>query len=138
MYYFNQPNNHYLPYRHTTYHTVPIYPSTNNSLLYQTAQRSGLPQVDSTFLNESAKESQKLMREASKLVDLFATSKDFSTKVMDAAQRSNNVEVQRLIQSNGITSKVGVYFNPDGIRLEFSSKVKQRDCCQLLVVLRWR
>ncbi|KGR79213.1 hypothetical protein CD29_07665 [Ureibacillus manganicus DSM 26584] len=73
------------------------------------------------------------MSDANKVVEMFSTSKDFSTKVMDAAQHSNREEVKRLIRSNGVTSQIEVYFNPDGIRLEFRSK-----CCQLLVVLRWR
>ena len=133
MYFFQQPHPHHYSYQNPAFHNIQARNTANPHLIYQTAQRSQFPPVDSTLLHESAKESQQLMRDATKLIDLFATSKDFSTKVMDAAQQSKQEEVKRLIRSNGITSQIEVYFNPDGIRLEFRS-----NCCQLLVVLRWR
>ncbi|WP_088322118.1 hypothetical protein [Ureibacillus manganicus] len=133
MYFFQQPHPHNFFYQNPANHIVQAPITVNPHLLYQTAQRSQLPPVDTTLLHESAKETQKLMSDANKVVEMFSTSKDFSTKVMDAAQHSNREEVKRLIRSNGVTSQIEVYFNPDGIRLEFRSK-----CCQLLVVLRWR
>ena len=79
-----------------------------------------------------------LMVEASKLLDRLATSKDFATALMEAAQRSEMEEVKRLIHSIGITSRVDVEYNPDGLRLEFKADVRGVECCRLLIALRWR
>ncbi|WP_338451013.1 hypothetical protein R4Z09_03580 [Niallia oryzisoli] len=38
----------------------------------------------------------------------------------------------------GVTSDVDIRYNPDALRLEFTSKVVDLDCCRLLITLRWR
>jgi len=100
--------------------------------------RSPYPPVDSEMLYESAKESNKLMKEASMVLDRLASSREFGARLMTVAQSSNTQEVRRLIQSVGITSDVKIIYNPDGLELEFSSKVQNRDCCKLSISLRWR
>jgi hypothetical protein len=115
------------------YYPVYYYPPFPNPYSYRQ-----YPEVDPGFLFESANETRKLMKEASIVLDRFADSKDFDKKVMAAAQESNMDEVERLIKSIGITSDVDVQFNPDGLRLEFNSKVQDTDCCKLTVALRWR
>ena len=104
----------------------------------QPTNRSPFPPVNPDLLYESAKESNKLMKEASMVLDKLASSKEFDAQLMDVAQRSNKEEVERLIRSIGITSDVAIHYNPDGLQLEFSSKVKEVDCCKLNVSLRWR
>jgi hypothetical protein len=96
------------------------------------------PDVDPTLFNESAIEMQKLMNDASIVLKKIAESKEFAKKVMSAAQESHLEEVDRLIQSTGIKSKVETSFNPDGINMKFSSMVGQTDCCKLTVALLWR
>lgn len=96
------------------------------------------PPVDPNLLYQSANETKKLMKEASIVLDKLADSKDFDTKLMYAAQASDLEEVNRLIASIGITSKVDVSYNPDGLRLTFSSQVSSTDCCRLVIALRWR
>ncbi|MFC3039962.1 hypothetical protein ACFOGI_06825 [Virgibacillus xinjiangensis] len=97
-----------------------------------------LPPVDSELFYQSANEMKLLMEEVSLVLDRLAESKEFDTAVMHAAQASDQEEVQRLIESTGITSKVDVMFNPDNIRLEFTSKVGGEDCCHISIALRWR
>jgi len=104
----------------------------------QPTNRSPFPPVNPDLLYESAKESNKLMKEASMVLDKLASSKEFDAQLMDVAQRSNKEEVERLIRSIGITSVVAIHYKPDGLQLEFSSKVKEVDCCKLNVSLRWR
>lgn len=96
------------------------------------------PEVDTKNLHQSAQETRKLMKEASIVLDKFADSKEFSKKVMEAAQESKMDEVKRLIKSLGITSEISIYYNPDELRLVFYSKVKNAECCKLTVALRWR
>jgi hypothetical protein len=78
-----------------------------------------------------------LMKEANVVLNKLAESKPFAKKIMYAAQHSNIKEVEMLIQSTGIKSKVDTSFNPDGINLKLSSKVGSMDCCHLTIALRW-
>nr|WP_106779339.1 hypothetical protein [Lysinibacillus timonensis] len=96
------------------------------------------PPADPSRLNQSATESQQLMKDASKVLDRLATSRDFGSKLMNSAQRSDQAEVNRLIDSIGVESKVKISYNPDGLRLEFQSKVTNVDCCKLDISLRWQ
>ncbi|KKI90600.1 hypothetical protein WQ54_19765 [Bacillus sp. SA1-12] len=95
------------------------------------------PDVDPTLFEQSAKSMQKLMREASLILDRFAQSKPFAQKVMYAAKQSNMKEVERLIKSTGIKSEVETSFNPDGINLKLSARVGGSECCHLTIALRW-
>ncbi|MFC3883564.1 hypothetical protein ACFOU2_08600 [Bacillus songklensis] len=112
------------------YYNVTAVPSRNGVRQY--------PDVDATLFTQSAISMQQLMKEASILLNKFAESKDFAYKVMSAAQKSNVKEVERLIKTTGIKSKVITTYNPDGITLKLSSKVGTSDCCHLTIVLRWR
>lgn len=113
---------------------VPEQPSQNP----QPLNRSPYPPVDPELLYESANQSNKLMKEASMVLDKLASSKEFGARLMDVAQQSNTKEVERLIHSVGITSDVEITYNPDGLELMFKSKVKNLDCCKLSISLRWR
>ncbi|WP_245823404.1 hypothetical protein [Metabacillus halosaccharovorans] len=95
------------------------------------------PEIDPTLFEQSAKSMQVLMKEASLVLNKLAQSKDFASKVMYAAQQSNMNEVNKLIKSTGIKSKVKTSFNPDGIHLNLSSSIGGAECCQLTVSLRW-
>ena len=166
MHYFYQPYYFQAPYHQTAYQPVVRTPLDNQSAMYQpaqhthpnhfrhVAQRNGTPAqqnqqpsngspspypaVDPELLYESANQSNKLMKEASMVLDKLASSKEFGARLMDVAQHSNTEEVERLIHSVGITSDVEINYNPDGLELEFKSKVQNLDCCKLSISLRWR
>lgn len=104
---------------------------------YYQQQGRQFPDVDSTLFEQSAKSMQHLMKEASLVLNELAKSKPFANKIMYAAQQSNMKEVEQLIKSTGIKSKVETTFNPDGINLKLSSKVGDSDCCHLTIGLRW-
>lgn len=95
------------------------------------------PHVDPTLFEQSAKSMQMLMKDASSVLNKLASSKDFATKVMYAAQQSNIKEVDKLIKSTGIKSTVKTSFNPDGIQMKLSSSIGDAECCHLTVSLRW-
>lgn len=97
-----------------------------------------LPQVDPNLLYQSANESKKLMNDASIVLNKLSESKEFDAQLMFAAQASDITKVKRLIHSIGVASAVEVTYTPDGLRLEFTSKVANLDCCRLLISLRWR
>lgn len=121
MSYLYHPGYYYLPYGHTPYLPIRQYPTVDPNLLYQ-----------------SANESKKLMKEASMVLNKLSESKEFDAELMYAAQVSDIEEVKRLIHSIGVTSDIDINYNPDGLRLEFTSKVGNMDCCRLFIALRWR
>lgn len=122
MYYMYNPNYYHTPYYHTAYWPIRQYPN-----------------VDAELLNQSAHESKKVMEEASIVLDKLADSEEFDVELMYAAQASDMEEVKRLIHSlEGVTSEIDIDFNPDGLRLEFKSKIANLHCCSLRVSLRWR
>jgi len=136
----NQPMHH--PLSNQPAYLAQRQPTQQSPTNPNPAQKSGnqpqYPAVDSNLLYQSANVSQKLMADASKVLNTFASSRDFGRKVMEYAQRSDNEEVNQLIKSLGIESDVKVQFNPDGLRLEFKSKAQGLDCCVLYIALRWR
>lgn len=116
-------------------HRLPSQPSYE-PYYYKECHRK-VPDVDPSLFNESAISMQALLKDASTVLNALADSKPFAKKVMAAAQISNLKEVDRLIQSTGIHSKVHTSFNPDGINLKLSSKVGDTECCKLTIALRW-
>lgn len=81
---------------------------------------------------------QKLLRDASLVLNKIAASKTFAYEIMSAAQKSDLSAVDQLIKSAGIKSKIYTLVNPDGINLRLSSKLDATDCCHLIIGLRWR
>ncbi|WP_139367989.1 hypothetical protein [Priestia abyssalis] len=129
---------YYLPYSEAVQPmmSVPDTPYRSSTLAYPNSLRPYM-QVDPTLFNQSAITMQALMKEASILLNKLAESKEFDSKIMTAAQQSNTKEVDKLIKSTGIKSKVKTSFNPDGITLKLSSKVGGTECCHLTIALRW-
>ncbi|NSL50628.1 hypothetical protein [Calidifontibacillus erzurumensis] len=100
-------------------------------------QRQYFEKVDVTIFNESLKAYRLLLRDASLVLNKLAESKTLAEQVMGAAQLSDTKEVERLIQSLGISSNFKVTYNPDGIHLKFWSEVQGTECCQLDMAIRW-
>lgn len=121
MYYSYHPYYYHHPYWQNNYFPIRQYPPVDPNLLYQ-----------------SANESKKLMDEAGMVLDKLSESEEFDAELMYAAQDSDIEEVTRLIQSIGVTSDIDIDYNPDGLRLEFTSKVADMECCRLFIALRWR
>jgi hypothetical protein len=95
------------------------------------------PPVNPTMFTQSAAAAQTLMNDASIILKRLASSSSFASSVMAAAQEGKTKEVNRMIQSLGIKSKVDLYFNPDGIRFTLSPPPGAFPCCQLVIGLRW-
>ncbi|OZI12263.1 hypothetical protein CEW92_07230 [Bacillaceae bacterium SAS-127] len=107
-------------------------------LHYPTIHQRVYPQVDVTLFKQSAESMKKLLKETTLLVNKLSSSPSFAYQVMNAAQQSNQKEIERLIKSAGVTSKAEISFNPDNIHLELSSKTGSTNCCHLTVALRWQ
>ncbi|WP_407407360.1 hypothetical protein [Peribacillus sp.] len=88
------------------------------------------------LLIQSAKSSQSLMDDAKKVVDMIASSKPFSTRLMSAAQESKTAAVTDMIKKTGIKNEPDIKYNPDGIRFDFYPK-KGEINCHVIISLKW-
>jgi hypothetical protein len=116
---------------------APRWPPVNP---YYTAQRHPYeyPTVQPQQFMDSADKTKPLLDDAKLILDQVSVSKDFASKLMDAAQKSKMNELQNLINGTGVKSTPGIKFNPDGFTLDFSSKTANIDCCHLTIILRWK
>ena len=99
--------------------------------------RSPFPQVDTRKFNESAKRFKLLMIQANLFIDTLTASDDFAHRLMDAAQRSDKTEVERLVRTTGVTIKLNIEYTPSGIRIDFSNSDAASGCCTLRMPLSW-
>lgn len=91
------------------------------------------PAVNTNKLKISAKRVKSIMQQIQLLTDKIDGSEQFAHDLMDAAQKSNKSEVERLITSTGITIKFETNYTPDNIRIVFTDI----ECCKLSLVLSW-
>ncbi|MGG0668724.1 hypothetical protein [Sporosarcina koreensis] len=98
---------------------------------------SPFPQVDTRKFNESANRFKQVMNQANLFIGTLTSSNEFARKLMDAAQRSDKTEVERLVRSTGVTTKYNLDYTPSGIRIDFSNSDAENSCCTLRMALSW-
>ncbi|RLQ96511.1 hypothetical protein D9X91_05235 [Falsibacillus albus] len=105
--------------------------------MYQSFHRD-FPQADPKLFMSSAVRMKGLLKDAQLLMDKISQSSSYSKKLMDFAQESKMVEVEKTINSIGMKNKPVVKVNPDGLNLLFVNQdSSQLDCCKLQIALRW-
>jgi len=78
------------------------------------------------------------MKQADLLAVMIVNSDEFAVSLMEAAQHSDAIKVQKLVLSTGITAKVETKFTPSGIRIKLdNSDEEPGDCCNLIMSLHW-
>jgi len=112
---------------------MAYYASIPTPLIYRQ-----FPEVNPEMFMSSAKEMEVLMKNASRLLAVMASSRKFSLQLMNAAQDSKLKEVENMIHSTGITVQPKVSYTPDGLNLHFDSSKPNDDCCKLTLKLRWK
>ncbi|MFF3102350.1 hypothetical protein [Viridibacillus arvi] len=136
MYYSPYPYvlyaNHY-PQWVMANHSSPTQISRQLAMPTNPTNSSTFPPVNTHKFKTSAKEIQTLMQQAHLLVDKISVSEQFAHDLINAAQLSNNTEVDRLIASTGITIKFDSKYTPDSIRINLT----QNGCCGLSIILNW-
>jgi hypothetical protein len=95
------------------------------------------PEVNTALFKTSAAKAITLMEDANTVMKKITTSSSFSNDLMSAAQQSNQSEVEQLIQSAGIKKKPKITYNPDGITMNFQDFVADKECCHIILQLRW-
>ena len=127
MYYYHYP---YPPHPQQ-----PVYPTYT---YYHPIPRQ-YPQVDVNVFTKSIKTYRLLMDQGSILLDRLGDS-DFDVKLMSAAQKGNNSEVDRLIKSIGLKVPVTTKYTPTGVTFELKAHTDPHvpmNCCTLKVQLQW-
>ena len=114
---------------HPGYTAMPPAPPPNGGSPY--------PPVDTRKFNESAQRFKQVMNQANLFIGTITSSNDFARGFMDAAQRSDKTEVERLVRSTGVTIKYTLAYTPSGIRIDFSNSDAQNSCCTLRMALSW-
>ena len=128
MYYSSFPYS-YISRQHAF---MPV-PTGNFAMPPQTPQNAGspFPQVDTRKFTESAKRFKLLMNQANLFIETLTASDDFARRLMDAAQRSDKTEVERLVRSTGITSKYNIEYVPSCILIDFANSDGESGVCTL-------
>ena len=109
-------------YNYNPYEYQPhLYPARQQPQQAQTQQQTSpsqdnvvLPEVNPTTFIESAKEVNNLLKEVVKISDNLINT-NIGKKIIEAAQKSDTAEIQRLIQSIGIGHDIGITYTPYGI-----------------------
>ncbi|MGZ9584534.1 hypothetical protein [Paenibacillus marinisediminis] len=95
------------------------------------------PQVDPAKLTSSTIESLEMMRQLNLLLQRIRDSKPFASQLMDAAQRGNRAEVDRLIKSAGVSRQYTINYNPQGFHLVMRQGDTEAPCCKVEITLYW-
>ena len=92
--------------------------------------------ADPGLFMKSAQSARSLLADVKKVIDTVATSKPFSTRLMNAARDSKMEEVKSMVRKTGIQLEPEISFTPDGIHFEF--KPKSGTSSRILIILKWR
>ncbi|HAQ06686.1 MAG TPA: hypothetical protein DCR24_03845 [Bacillus bacterium] len=95
------------------------------------------PDVDTAIFIKSAAKAMSLMDDANLVMERIKSSQSFSNDLMSAAQQAKQTEVERLIRSTGIKKPPKITYNPDGITLDFQEDFEGKECCHIILKLRW-
>lgn len=127
------------------YHRSHYYPPPQSYHFYSPEHahrpywnRQQFPNVNPALFMSSAKHMQAIMRDASILLERMSSSQEFSYAIMEAAQKSDQQQVDTLIKNTGIEASPKISYTPDGLKLNFEVIAENLNCCQLTLSLRWR
>ncbi|MCG7346017.1 hypothetical protein MHZ92_18040 [Sporosarcina sp. ACRSL] len=95
------------------------------------------PPVNIRKFDVSAHRFKEVMDQANRFIGALIASDDFARRLMDAAQQSNQREVERLVRSTGVTIKYQINYTPDGLRIDFTNRDAEHSCCTLRMALNW-
>nr|WP_263323338.1 hypothetical protein [Neobacillus sp. Marseille-Q6967] len=127
MYYYQYPYPPYpAPPVHQGYYGYPPLPRQ-------------YPPVDVKTFSQSIKTYRFLMDQGSILLDRLGD-EDFDVKLMDAAQKGNKAEVDRLMKTLGLKVPVTTKYTPTGVTFELSSQPEPSaalSCCTLTIHMKW-
>lgn len=125
--YYNQDYQHY----HIPYPQLYFYPTFQIPYPYRQ-----YPEVDDTTFHQSIEKFQKIAKDASVILNKLSNH-EFAHQLMVAAQRGNQQEVNRLMNSIGISSPITTKYTPTGLELTIKDNAQGSQCCTLSMYLKW-
>lgn len=96
------------------------------------------PSVQPDTFAASASTSLVLVEQAAKFLRHVRDYKPYAAQLMDAAQRGNQSEVERLILTQVDQVKVDTTYTPDAIKVTFHRSRNDLQCCKLDIILQWK
>lgn len=128
----------YMPYtaQHHRYPNLVAYTPVHLAI-QPPGQRDPFPPVDIKQFNLSARRFREIMKQADLFIGKVIASDEFARQLKEAAQASNQGEVDRLIRSTGVTVSYQLLYTPDGLRIDFANNDSQSSCCRLRMNLGW-
>lgn len=127
-------------YLYPSYYS-PVYLQSYPPIYYpRLSPAEQYPPIETAIFSKSVKAFKNLLKQGELLIDQFADT-TFANKMMDAAQKGEQKEVDRLIQSiQGLTAPVKVRYTPSGVLIDITAPHKGEggNCCTLTITLKWR
>ncbi|MEH7651632.1 inner spore coat protein [Bacillus safensis] len=102
------------------------------SLAYPPRTPMTFPPVDAHSFQRAAKESARLVADASLITQQISSSLPFAKRIMEAAERSDSTSVIRMLKQIGVKSGIDIRFSPEGIRIYLSLASSR-----LFLLLQW-
>nr|WP_257215573.1 inner spore coat protein [Bacillus pumilus] len=90
------------------------------------------PPVDAHSFQRSAKESARLVADASLITQQISSSLSFAQRMMEASERADTTSVIRMLKQIGVKSNIDIRFSPEGIRIYLSLTSSR-----LFLLLQW-
>jgi len=90
------------------------------------------PPVDAHAFQKAAKESTRLVADASLITQQISGSLSFGQRIMEAAERADTASVIRMLKQIGVKSNIDIRFSPEGIRIYLSLSSSR-----LFLLLQW-
>ncbi|MBY0098824.1 hypothetical protein [Mesobacillus maritimus] len=94
------------------------------------------PEVDDTIFHKSVMAFQTITKESSTILQKLSD-RSFAHKLMTAAQKGNQHEVDGLMKSIGINTPITTKYTPSGLELRIHADVEGSQCCTLTMFLKW-
>ncbi len=104
--------------------------------MYNPNRFRSYPDIDLTIFDQSIQQSKILANESLIILKEFSN-KIFAYQVMLAAQNGNQQEVDRLLNSLGISSMISTKYTPTGISIELYPKSNESSYCFMNLYLKW-
>ncbi|MDQ0902686.1 MULTISPECIES: hypothetical protein [unclassified Paenibacillus] len=124
-----------------TYYTSPYspydrYPIPAAYYPVYWAWHRDFPPVDTKILSHSLASSQKLLRDASLLLQKLADP-TIARQLMTNAQSGNQKEVDRIVHTFGTESIILTSYSPSSVRFTIDPRVTEKPCCEIVLSLKW-
>ncbi|MFC0469659.1 hypothetical protein ACFFHM_03715 [Halalkalibacter kiskunsagensis] len=109
----------------------PYYP------YYYRRPESSFPPVTIEYFENSLTAYLTLLEHGRIVINSLVSSQETMVQLMEAAQASDDTQVDQIIKSTGVPSIVETTYTPTGVTFTLSATVGGSQCCRLTMFIRW-